>query len=299
MSTSTTDPSDESDVITVELIDSKALQMHFEVEKADALHQIFNKYSHFKGVSMDTLQFTFNDKEVINSTDTPSSLGMTTNNCTVQVSLTGEELTKEQIANACISNSIPTATDLLTNNKKLCHEKISWLDSDGEECNTPPIFIAIDYRHAELVEQLLSLHDKNVLNTLTGGDTGYNALQWASWTGNLEIVKILVEKGGATADEEAISLARDDNHNDVVDYLLDHVDVYANLQGDTDEIMTKACREGDAVMVRKLLEEDNYDVDKWKDDDGKYLAFSPMYLAVKHCNMDVIQIFAEKGVQLD
>ena len=46
---------DESDVITVELIDSRALQMHFEVEKVDALHQIFNQYSHFKGLSMDTL----------------------------------------------------------------------------------------------------------------------------------------------------------------------------------------------------------------------------------------------------
>ena len=52
-------------------------------------------------------------------------------------------------------------------------------------------------------------------------------------------------------------------------------------------------------MVRKLLEDENYDVSKWKDEDGKYLAFSPMYLAVKHGHMDVVQLFAEKGLQVD
>ena len=117
--------------------------------------------------------------------------------------------------------------------------------------------------------------------------------------GHLEIVKILIEKGMATADEEALSLAREDGHNEVAEYLLKHIDLYANLKGDSDGIMEKACREGDIIMVRKLLEEENYDVAKWKDEDGKYLAFSPMYQAYKNGHMDIVQLFAEKGVQVD
>ena len=64
-------------------------------------------------------------------------------------------------------------------------------------------------------------------------------------------------------------------------------------------MMDKACREGDVAMVKKLLEEENYSVEKWKDDEGKYLALSPMYMAVKFGHYDVIQVFAEKGIQVE
>ena len=47
------------------------------------------------------------------------------------------------------------------------------------------------------------------------------------------------------------------------------VDLYSALNGDDDAIMDKACREGDVEMVRKLMEEQNYNVDKWKDEEGK------------------------------
>ena len=115
----------------------------------------------------------------------------------------------------------------------------------------------------------------------------------------MEIVKLLVEKGGATVEEEALQLARDDDHHEVSEYLLKHVDLYSNLKGDEDGIMEKACREGDANMVRKMLEEDNYDIGKWKDESGKFLAFSPMYLAVKNGHIEVINLFAEMGVNMD
>ena len=246
--------------------------------------------------AVDSLQFTYKDK-VIQPEDTPASLNMNSDDTTIQVSLTGDALTKEQIANACTSGSISTAIDLLSKNKEICNQSITWFDLEGQELSSPPLFICIDYGHVELVEKLLPLHE-DILSTLTGGDGDYTALQWASWTGHLEIVKLLIEKGKAKADEEAISLAREDEHNEVVDYLLKYVDIYASLDGDADEIMTKACREGDSKKVRQLLEEENYDIEKWKDDEGKYLAFSPMYLAVKNGHMEVIQVFSEKGVTI-
>ena len=207
--------------------------------------------------TVDSLQFTYKDK-VLNPNDTPASLDMSGDDTTIEVSLTGYALTKEQIANACTSASISTAIDLLSKNKQICSQSITWFDSEGQELSTPPLFICIDYGHTELVEKLLPLHE-DILSTLTGGDGDYTALQWASWTGHLEIVKILIEKGIVKADEEAISLAREDDHNEVANYLLKYVDIYAALEGDADEIMTKACREGDASKVRQLLEEENYD----------------------------------------
>lgn len=270
--------------------------MHFEVERSGSLQTVFGQYSQFKGQPMDTLRFIYNGK-TIQPDDTPASLKMSDDDNTIQVSQTGMALTKENIAQACTSGSTSAAVDLLSEHKTLCGERISWFDSDGQECNTPPIFICIDYGRSEVVEGLLPLY-KGTLNTVKDGDGDYSPLQWASWTGHLDIVKLLLEKGGAKADEEAISLAREHNHNKVVEYLLKHVDLYVDLEGDADAIMEKACREGDVNMVRKMLEEENYDIGKWKDEDGKYLTFSPMHLAVKNGHMDVIQIFAEGGMDL-
>lgn len=286
------------EIFTIQLKDSRDVQMHFEIEKSSSsdLQQVFKKYSQFKRLSLDSLQFTYNGKS-IRSDASPVSLGMSDGDNTIQVSLTGQALTKDTIVQACTAGSASSAVDLLSANTELCREPLSWFDSDGQELSTPPIFICIDYGHSELVAKLLPLH-KAILNTLKDGDGDYSPLQWASWTGKLDIVKILLE-GGANADEEALSLAREYDHNEVAEYLLKHVDMYSGLEGDSDAIMEKACREGDTSMVRKLLEEENYNIEKWKDEDGKYLVFSPMYLAVKNGHMDVIQLFAEKGVQVD
>eukprot|EP00580_Thalassiosira_gravida_P017402 CAMPEP_0201671072 /NCGR_PEP_ID=MMETSP0494-20130426/28528_1 /ASSEMBLY_ACC=CAM_ASM_000839 /TAXON_ID=420259 /ORGANISM="Thalassiosira gravida, Strain GMp14c1" /LENGTH=311 /DNA_ID=CAMNT_0048152311 /DNA_START=99 /DNA_END=1034 /DNA_ORIENTATION=+ len=293
--------SNDDENITLQLEDSRDVQMHFEVEKSNNLDAVFRQYSKFKGLDTTTdspFQFSYKGKP-INPTDTPTTLGMDEHNNTIQVSLVGEALAKETIARACESGNISTAIDLLSEGDgTLCTQSLDWVDSDGEGFSTPPIFIAIDYGHVELVEKLLVVHEDGVLDTIRNGDN-YSPLQWASWTGNLEIVKLLIEKGKVTTDDECLSLSRDENHNEVVEFLLKHVDMYSNLQNDMDDIMEKACREGDISKVRTLLDEEKVDLDKWRDDDGKFLAFSPIYLAMRHGHMDLIQLFAERGVQVD
>merc|ERR1711976_355717 len=109
----------------------------------------------------------------------------------------------------------------------------------------------------------------------------------------------LVEEGKAKVEDEPLQLAREYEHKEIAEYLAKHVDLYSNLDGDLDAIMDKACREGDGAKVKQLLEEENYDISKWKDEEGKYLALSPMYMAVKFGHYEVIQIFAELGIQVD
>lgn len=142
--------------------------------------------------AVDSLDFTFKNKTV-QPDDSPAGLGMSEDENTIQVSIIGhfsdavvrnrtEALTKEAIVQACTAGSAHMAVDLLSQNKDLCTQPISWFDSDGLELLTPPIFICIDYGHAELVANLLLLHKTDILNTLKGGDGDYSALQWASWT---------------------------------------------------------------------------------------------------------------------
>lgn len=282
---------------TLQLEDSRDVQMHFEVEKSAKLEAVFDQYSKFKAISRDSLQFTYKG-ETINSDESPASLEMNDDDNAIRVSLVGIALTKEKIVQALTSGAICVAIDLLSRNNELCVQPLAWFDSDGDEFSTPPIFIAIDYGHVELVAKMLPLHEEGILDKIRNGDD-YSPLQWASWTGNLDIVKLLIEKGGAVTDEEALSLAREENHDEVVEFLLKHVDLYLGLEGDTDAIMEKACREGDISKVRTLLEEERVDIEKWKDDDGNFLAFSPIHLAVKHGHLDLIQLFAEKGMQVD
>eukprot|EP00980_Cylindrotheca_fusiformis_P025525 scaffold13987_cov132-Cylindrotheca_fusiformis.AAC.2 len=204
----------------------------------------------------------------------------------------------EPLADACMSGSIDTAMGILEKSPQACKTELKWADSEGKELCSPPIFIAIDYGHVELLKRMIPLY-KDSIDSLKDGEGDYTALSWASFTGNLEIVKLLIQESGAKVEDEALSLAREYGHNEVADLLLQHIDLYAGLEDNPDAIMDKACREGDAIKVRQLLEEGNYDVEKWKDEEGKYLALSPMYMAVKFGHYDVVQLFAEKGVQVD
>lgn len=154
--------------------------MHFEVEKSASLEAVFDKYSSFKGLSLDTLRFTYGGKAVTPD-ESPASLGMSDGDHTIRVSLAGLAATKETVAQSCMSGSVPTAVDLLSEHGELCAQSLTWFDSDGEELSTPPIFIAIDYGHAELVSKLLPLHGDGVLNKIRN-DGDYSPLQWASWT---------------------------------------------------------------------------------------------------------------------
>lgn len=206
------------------------------------------------------------------------------------------------LSEACIAGSIDQALDLIEGAESaeaICGTPVPWTDSDGKEFSSPPIFVAIDYGHLELVEALLPFHRPNLIDTLTDGDGEYTALSWASFAGHLDIVKLLVEDGKATVNDEPVSLAREYEHWEIAEYLAQRADLYSELGGDLDAIMDKACREGDGAKVKQILEEEDYDISKWKDEEGKYLALSPMYMAVKFGHYDVIQIFAGLGIQVD
>jgi hypothetical protein len=139
---------------------------------------------------VDSLEFTFKNK-ILKSDDTPAGLGMSEDENTIQVSIIGHLpdavvldriATKEAIVQACTAGSTHMVVDLLSQNEDLCNQQLRWIDSDGLELSTPPIFICIDYGHAELVGNLLLLHNSDLLNKLKGGDGDYSPLQWASWS---------------------------------------------------------------------------------------------------------------------
>ena len=273
---------------------SEDVRMQYQVETGSELSEVFDQYAAFRAIPRNDLEFCFKGATV-KPNDSPASLGMKEDDNRIQVKLTGDSLVDATVADACASGQIQVVMDLIGKHDGLHLRRIKWSDSDGQELCTPLVFIAIDFAHEGLVKELLPFH-KDIINTLQDEAGDYTALQWASFAGNLDIVKILVE-GGANPDEEAVSLAREYNHPNVADYLLNKIDLYSNLDND-DEIMEKACREGDNKKVKELLD-DGYDVSKFKDEEGKWLAFSPMFLALKNGHLEVIQIFAEMGISLD
>jgi len=129
----------------------------------------------------------------------------------------------QKMAQACIKGDSDTIKDLLINDFDFS-QPVKWVDSEGTEFSSPPIFIAADYGHAEAVRELLK---GGISSNLSDGD--YTIVQWASWKGNVEIVRLLLQHDGK-ADEEALDLARDENHEDVVKILLQHVDLYSSLE---------------------------------------------------------------------
>ena len=273
---------------------SEDVRMQYQVETGSELSEVFDQYAAFRAIPRNDLEFCFKGATV-KPNDSPASLGMKEDDNRIQFKLTGDSLVDATVADACASGQIQVVMDLIGKHDGLHLRRIKWSDSDGQELCTPLVFIAIDFAHEGLVKELLPFH-KDIINTLQDEAGDYTALQWASFAGNLDIVKILVE-GGANPDEEAVSLAREYNHPNVADYLLNKIDLYSNLDND-DEIMEKACREGDNKKVKELLD-DGYDVSKFKDEEGKWLAFSPMFLALKNGHLEVIQIFAEMGISLD
>ena len=309
---------DENSTITIQLQDKHSpLQNHFEIDTSDNISSIFTQYAHFNGLSLDSLQFTYNDTILsIDGNDTPTSLGMTNDNAAIiSVSLVGQALKEYTLVNSITTNSITDTISILNDDdKSLLTKPLKWSDSDGQELCSPPIFIAIDYGLDELVAIMLPLYDvptksnndnnnnktsaTTLINTLSSEQDGggYTPLQWASWMGSLEIVKLLIQVGGAAVDEEAVSLARENDHEDIATFLQEHVDIYSNIDStDLDTIMDKACRNGDSTKVRELLDDENYNLDQWKDGEGKYLALSPMYMAVKFGHYDVVQLFMDRG----
>jgi len=272
---------EDSSTITIKLQDKHtAVPNHFEIDTSDNLSAIFKQYAHFNGLSLDNLEFTYNGTVLAidgNDNATPTSLGMTKDDAIISVSLVGEALKEYTLVDAIITNSITETISILSNNDNttLLTKPLKWTDSDGNELCTPAIFIAIDYGLDELVSMMLPLYDiptksnndndnkktsaTTLINTLQSRqDGGYTPLQWASWMGSFPIVKLLIEVGGAQVDEEALSLARENDHDQVATYLQQHVDIYSNIDStDLDTIMDKACRGGDILKVRELLDDEN------------------------------------------
>ena len=178
---------------------------------------------------------------------------------------------------------------------------VSWMDQDDKALESPPLFICIDYGHIECVRLLLDIKT-DLVNTADEND--YTPAQWAAWKGHVEILQLLINRG-AIIDQHSLDMAQEEEENGggpsagVVELIRQHMDPYAALAGDEDEILMKACREGDLAKVTNMLA-DGYDYNKWKTaEDGKYQLFSPMHMAVKRGHFEIVQLFMDKGVQLE
>ena len=195
---------------------------------------------------------------------------------------------------ACKEGDTTTVTDLLSKDPDYYTRIIAWADKDQKELETPPILIAVDYGQLEVVRLLVESRNADI-DILDSND--YTPLQWASWNGNEEIVKLFLAKG-ARVDQGALDLAKEYDHKHIISLLIEKVDFYSGLDGDVDEIMIKASREGDVKKVQELIAE-GYDFKKWKDDDGTYREYSPIYVAMKNGHVDIIREFLQAGVEAE
>ena len=48
---------DDDNILTIELVDSRDLQMHFEVDKEGSFETVFHQYSQFKGLPCEFMLF--------------------------------------------------------------------------------------------------------------------------------------------------------------------------------------------------------------------------------------------------
>lgn len=194
------------------------------------------------------------------------------------------------LAQACMDG------DLTFLHEDLLYRSEAWKDVDeGAILQTPLMMCAIDYGHTHIVKMLLeqgfdlNFRDRN----------DYTALHWAIFKGNAPIVEMLLQHG-ATVDQEALDLAQEHGVGDRIGQklLIPHsADLYAHATDD-DQILMQACRYGDLAKVKELILEKHYDYEKWRQEDGGYMALSPMHMAVKFGHVEIVQLFLEHGVSL-
>lgn len=194
---------------------------------------------------------------------------------------------------ACKKGDADAVTNLLSNDPECYGRTIGWTDKELQDIETPPIFIAVDYGQMGVVDSMLNTvgADVNICD-----ENDYTPLQWASWNGQEELVKLLIAKG-ACVDQDALDLAREYGHKHIQTILRQYIDFYTGLN-DIDEIMIKASREGDVEKVKELIRE-GYDFDKWKEADGSYQEYSPIYVAMKNGHVEVIREFMQAGVEAE
>lgn len=195
---------------------------------------------------------------------------------------------------ACKDGDVATVIDLLSQDPECFSRRIAWTDKDQQDLQTPPVFIAVDYGHLDVVKAFLESQNADT-NILDSND--FTPVQWASWNGNEEMVKLCIAMG-ARVDQEALDLAKEYDHKHIVALLMEKVDFYVGLDGDVDEIMIKASREGDVKKVQELIAE-GYDFNKWKDEDGSYQEYSPIYVAMKNGHVEIIREFMQAGVEAE
>jgi ankyrin repeat protein len=194
---------------------------------------------------------------------------------------------------ACKEGDMATVKELIQSPSFEWEKSIQWKDKDGNEMDTPIIFIAVDYHHLEIVKLLLDSEgaDVNIKDT-----NDYSSLQLASFNGNLSMVQLLVERD-AFVDQDALDLAKENGHAEIAAYLRQTIDYYVGMD-DIDDIMMKASREGDINKVQELIA-NGYDFTKWKEEDGTYQEYSPVYVAMKNGHIDVIREFLQAGVEAE
>ena len=193
----------------------------------------------------------------------------------------------------CKEGDIATLEQLIQSPTFDWQKIVQWTDRDGNEMNTPVLFVAVDYQQLETIKLLLDVEGADV-NIKDSND--YSPLQLASFNGSLEIVRLLVERG-ATVDEDSLDLAKEYGHVEIAAHLRHLIDYYVGME-DIDDIMIKASREGDVKKVQELIA-NGYDFDKWKEGDGTYQEYSPIYVAMKNGHIEVIREFLEAGVEAE
>lgn len=206
--------------------------------------------------------------------------------------MTSSEDDQVAMAKSCTDGDMETANELLKQGYD-CRIPIAWKDKDGKECKSAPIFIAVDFGFTEMVRAFIN-HGWGMDEQ---DENGYTALDWASWKGQLDLIKSFVRLG-ASPSQDGLDLAREEGHEDVVAFLMENMDLYKDLDGDEDEIMMKATREGDLNKVKELIE-NGYDFDKWKDESGNYQAYSPISVAYGTGNVKIMQLFMENGMEVE
>jgi len=127
-------------------------------------------------------------------------------------------------------NIRPSAYDLYTAiNRNRQNNAIQFLLQNGAAPNGEILLLTMEKQRFDLAKQFIEAGvDVNYRYSLTRNDAdGMTPLLYASKWGNLEIVKLLVEKGAiinikAVNGDTALSLARKNNNDEISNYLTEH-----------------------------------------------------------------------------
>ncbi|RPA97784.1 ankyrin [Choiromyces venosus 120613-1] len=203
--------------------------------------------------------------------------------------------------------------------KILCEdERIDVNAEDGGAEDNRLLVTAAEYRHWEIVRYLLRRRDINVEVLCKSAKT---VLYWAVEDGNLDMVKLLVEEGGAddgrvdvnvadgARETPVLHLAVRQGDPEIVRCLLRRGDIHVDARCPSDETaLCWAAREGNLVIVRLLVEEGGADINLscgWiqyldsilpparGENGGDFLLRTPLHFAAIRGHLSVVQFLVE------